>query len=66
MDAQRAFWRGRLEIDVTPEAIRELAESAMPLSQGARRAIEMTREADNGSAARVASTGTPAAEAPPA
>jgi hypothetical protein len=39
---------GRL-VDATPEAIRELAESAMLLSQGARRAIEMRREASNGS-----------------
>jgi hypothetical protein len=32
-------------VDATPEAVRELAESAMLLSQGARRAIEMKREA---------------------
>ncbi|HXN37574.1 MAG TPA: hypothetical protein VN892_06040 [Solirubrobacteraceae bacterium] len=32
-------------MDATPEAVRELAESAMLLSQGARRAIEMKREA---------------------
>jgi hypothetical protein len=32
-------------LDATPEAVRELAESAMLLSQGARRAIEMKREA---------------------
>jgi hypothetical protein len=35
---------GRL-VDATPESIRKLAESAMLLSQGARRAIEMKREA---------------------
>ncbi len=37
--------RGGRLVDATPEAIRELAESAMLLSQGARRAIEMKREA---------------------
>lgn len=33
-------------VDATPESIRELADSAMLLSQGAHRAIEMKREAD--------------------
>jgi hypothetical protein len=33
-------------VDATPESVRELADSAMLLSQGARRAIEMRREAD--------------------
>jgi hypothetical protein len=33
-------------VDATPESIRELADSAMLLSQGAHRAIEMRREAD--------------------
>jgi hypothetical protein len=33
--------------DATPEALRELAESAMLLSQGAHRAIEMKRIANN-------------------
>lgn len=33
-------------VDATPEVLREVAESAMLLSQGARRAIEMMREAD--------------------
>jgi len=37
--------RGDRLVDATPEAIRELAESAMLLSQGARRAIEMRNEA---------------------
>jgi hypothetical protein len=37
--------RGNRLVDATPEAVRELAESAMLLSQGARRAIEMKREA---------------------
>jgi hypothetical protein len=36
-------------VDATPEAVRELAESAMLLSQGAHRAIEMKREANNAS-----------------
>lgn len=38
--------RGGRLVDATPEAIRQLAESAMLLSQGARRAIEMKREAN--------------------
>jgi soluble P-type ATPase len=33
-------------VDATPESIRKLADSAMLLSQGARRAIEMKREAE--------------------
>jgi hypothetical protein len=33
-------------VDATPESIRELADSATLLSQGAHRAIEMRREAD--------------------
>jgi hypothetical protein len=37
--------RGGRLVDATPESIRELADSAMLLSQGARRAIEMKREA---------------------
>ncbi|HEY4812205.1 MAG TPA: hypothetical protein VIH71_14215 [Solirubrobacteraceae bacterium] len=32
-------------VDATPESIRELADSAMLLSQGAHRAIEMKRAA---------------------
>jgi hypothetical protein len=39
--------RGGRLVDATPESIRKLAESAMLLSQGARRAIEMKREADS-------------------
>jgi hypothetical protein len=35
-------------VETTPEVNREVAESAMLLSQGARRAIEMMREANNG------------------
>ncbi len=42
--------RGGRLVDATPEAIRALAESAMLLSQGARRAIEMKREADSNTA----------------
>ena len=41
--------RGDRLVEATPEVVRELAESAMLLSQGARRAIEMKRDADNGS-----------------
>jgi hypothetical protein len=50
-------------VETTPEVNREVAESAMLLSQGARRAIEMMREADNGNAepaAPVAPAGTEA------
>jgi hypothetical protein len=39
--------RGGRLVDATSESIRELAESAMLLSQGARRAIEMKREAES-------------------
>jgi hypothetical protein len=35
-------------VETTPAVNREVAEGAMLLSQGARRAIEMMREADNG------------------
>jgi hypothetical protein len=41
-------------VETTPEVNREVAESAMLLSQGARRAIEMMREANNGSAENAA------------
>jgi hypothetical protein len=34
-------------VDATPESTRELAESAMLLSQGSHRAIAMRREADS-------------------
>jgi hypothetical protein len=34
-------------VDATPESIRDLADSAMLLSQGAHRAIEMKREAES-------------------
>jgi hypothetical protein len=39
--------RGGRLVDATPESIRELADSAMLLSQGAHRAIEMRRKADD-------------------
>lgn len=45
-------------IETTPEVNRKVAESAMLLSQGARRAIEMMREADE--AAREDSVATTA------
>jgi hypothetical protein len=37
--------RGNRLVDATPEVLAEVAESAMLLSQGAHRAIEMKREA---------------------
>lgn len=46
-------------VETTPEVNREVAESAMLLSQGAHRAIEMMREAANGDAEPL----TPAAAA---
>jgi hypothetical protein len=49
-------------VETTPEVNRDVAESAMLLSQGARRAIDMMREADNGSAEQAASAGIEAAE----
>ncbi len=51
-------------VETTPEVNREVAESAMLLSQGARRAIEMLHEAENGSTVRPASAA--AGEARPA
>lgn len=36
--------RGGRHVDASPESVRELADSATLLSQGARRAIEMKRE----------------------
>jgi hypothetical protein len=38
--------RGNRLVDATPETTRELAESAMLLSQGAKRAIKMMGEGD--------------------
>ena len=57
--------RGDRLVEATPEAVRELSESAMLLSQGARRAIEMKRDADHGSTDRAAATTPVAAEARP-
>jgi hypothetical protein len=53
-------------VETTPEVNRDVAESAMLLSQGARRAIEMMRKADNGSAEQAAHLGVAAPEARPA
>jgi hypothetical protein len=44
LDRAHTVSKGRL-VATTPEVNREVAESAMLLSQGARRAIEMRREA---------------------
>jgi hypothetical protein len=46
-------------VDATPESIRELAGSAMLLSQGARRAIDMKREADSATFDVPATTAAP-------
>jgi hypothetical protein len=48
--------RGDRLVDATPKALRELAESAMLLSQGAPWAIEMKREAHNDTAAGLPTT----------
>lgn len=45
LDQAHTVRKGRL-VKTTPEVNREVAESAMLLSQGARRAIEMKRDAD--------------------
>jgi hypothetical protein len=58
--------RGDRLVDATPEAVREMAESAMLLSQGARRAIEMKRAANNGSTDPVVPANPAATEARPA
>lgn len=52
-------------VEATPEAIRQLAESAMLLSQGASRAIEMKREANSGSTDPAVPATSAAAEARP-
>jgi hypothetical protein len=44
LDRAHTVRKGRL-VETTPEVNREVAESAMLLSQGARRAIEMRRQA---------------------
>lgn len=50
-------------VETTPEVNREVAESAMLLSQGARRAIEMMREANNGSTETAAPAGAATGDA---
>jgi hypothetical protein len=52
-------------VDATPEVLREVAESAMLLSQGARRAIQMKREASNETAEPALSATAAEAKAPP-
>ena len=47
LDRAHTVRKGRL-VETTPEVNREVAESAMLLSQGARRAIEMRGEAREG------------------
>jgi hypothetical protein len=44
IDRPHTVCNGRL-VETTPEVNREVAESAMLLSQGARRAVEMKQEA---------------------
>jgi hypothetical protein len=53
--------RGDRLVEATPEAVRELAESAMLLSQGARRAIEMKQEAREAAAPVTPGTASQAA-----
>lgn len=50
LDRAHTVRKGHL-VETTPEVNREVAESAMLLSQGARRAIEMKREAQASPAA---------------
>ncbi len=50
LDRPHTVRNGRL-VEATPEVNREVAESAMLLSQGARRAIEMKQEAQAASVA---------------
>lgn len=50
LDRAHTVRKGRL-VETTPEVNREVAESAMLLSQGARRAIEMKRGASEAAAA---------------
>ncbi len=48
--------RGNRLVDATPEVLAEVAESAMLLSQGSRRAIEMKREASQATAPAASAT----------
>jgi hypothetical protein len=50
LDRAHTIRKGRL-VETTPEVNREVAENAMLLSQGARRAIEMKQEAQAASVA---------------
>jgi hypothetical protein len=50
LDRAHTVRKGRL-VETTPEVNREVAESAMLLSQGARRAIKMKQEAQAASGA---------------
>lgn len=50
LDRPHTVRKGHL-VETTPEVNREVAESAMLLSQGAQRAIEMRREASQESPA---------------
>lgn len=50
LDRAHTVRKGRI-VETTPEVNREVAESAMLLSQGARRAIEMKQEAQGASVA---------------
>jgi hypothetical protein len=61
LDRAHTVRKGRL-VETTPEVNREVAESAMLLSQGARRAIEMRRKARE-EAAREAGSVTTTADA---
>ncbi len=54
LDRAHTVSKGRL-VETTPEVNREVAESAMLLSQGARRAIQMRNDARNGSTEPAAS-----------
>lgn len=65
LDRAHTVCGGRL-VETTPEVNREVAESAMLLSQGARRAIEMMRDAGNGNTNRAVPATPAAPEVPPA
>lgn len=60
LDRAHTVRKGRL-VETTPEVNREVAESAMLLSQGARRAIEMKQEARRAAASVTPGTASRAA-----
>jgi hypothetical protein len=60
LDRAHTVRQGRL-VETTPEVNREVAESAMLLSQGARRAIEMKQEARQGASSVAPDTASQAA-----